>query len=121
MPIEGGEGIITGDRPSGLEEEMNQFPPHLVKAIQLGIEVEAWLAEPVGVYLYDRAVGQITAATESLLANPDIRSEQARADHDQARIANLFLDWLNDALSDAREAQATLEEEYGQEEGKDSY
>lgn len=122
MAIEGGEGIIRGTQLNQLEEELAQFPPELVRAVQLGMEVEDFMANsPIGKFLYNRAMTQISEATEGLLANPDIKSDLAKDDHDRARIANLFLEWLNEALAEAKGAQASLEEEYEQEEQQVSY
>lgn len=118
--------IPTGDIIGGYEtnyiddtvmREAEDFPPELVKAVQLGVDAERFMTKSkIGVYLYNRALSQITEATSGLSRMRGIRNRDAEELHDDLRVAQLFLDWMNDALEAGRRAEEQLqEEEDGQE------
>lgn len=86
------------------------YPPELIRAVQFGIEVERFMQTPIGTYLWNRAMKQITESAEALFSIDDISSPEAKVAHDQARIGNMFVDWLNEGLQEARDAEIQLEE-----------
>jgi len=105
------EAIIGGHRSDYLnevasEETLGSFPPEIVNAIQLGIDAESFLKNSkIGVYLYNRALSEITEATQDLSRMSSVRSREADEAHDRLRMGQRFLDWMNDALEHGRRAQ----------------
>lgn len=106
-------GIIKPRDPDPLGFDEDRFPPELVNAIRLGVEVEDFLKKTkVGIYLYNRAMEEMTEATHAMLGSSTLDDDEIKEAHRRGYAANMFLSWLNDALADAKNAETQLENEY---------
>ena len=101
-----------------LTEGEAHIAPEIIRSIRLGDEMKRFSQSPVGKYILDRAAAQISDASETLLRQINLQSEESIRAHRDGYVANLVLDWFDDALIAAREArkfaeQTTEDEHYG--------
>ena len=102
------------DAEIAMERTQPDYDPELMAAVRLGIEVEAFLKTDVGTYVFNRAMQDLSAAIAGIMGEVDVGSDEARLAHMQARGIQTFLDWLNEALRDGKDAQHKLEHEHDQ-------
>jgi len=94
------------------EIERLEFDPDLLRAIRLGMEVEDFMREsPVGIFIYNRAMMALSNCNDIIMNAPDLEGEEVKLAHQDARVVMKLLDWLNDALTAAKEAETQLEEQ----------
>lgn len=97
-----------------VEEGDEYFDPQLMRIVRQGIDIEAWLKSPIGVYVYNKAVQEIQENTSVLVDSPRIETPEAKEAHETIRKIVKLLDWFNDALEEGRRAQQQLEEHHGE-------
>ena len=82
----------------------------LFAEINLGKQLKEFWSSPVGRYLNGRAVKSRSEAFESWMSvNPD-DAEAIRELQFRARVPELFIQWIEQALNQAKHAEDVLEE-----------
>lgn len=85
----------------------------LLKQIDLGFQVEAFLQSDIGRYLVQRAEGEVEEAVEQLKrADPD-NAAQIRAIQHTIHVAESIQYWLADAIQAGLNAQQELHDQEG--------
>ena len=77
----------------------------LFRIIQLGIEAEHFMKEPMGKHLYPRAVEMRADALEELATVPAHDNNAILDLQYKAKIPDLFMAWLNEAIAIGKEAE----------------
>lgn len=95
-----------------IEIDFSQFPPEvrrLLKTVQFGLDVAAFVDTPIGQYLIGRAEQERSEALE-LMAQADAADVNAMRELQLVvRRADSFAQWLADAQMDGQSADAELQ------------
>lgn len=76
----------------------------LINRIELGLDVEAFMASRVGRYVQKRANDEIEAARDELENLPPAATEAIQAAQNKAKVARAVLDWMGEAVTDGEGA-----------------
>lgn len=88
----------------------NEEVRQLLKSVEFGIEVEAFLRTPIGQYLARRAEEERAAALEELATVSPINVEAIRKLQNVIARADAFGYWLAEAVSEGQNAIRVIEE-----------
>lgn len=80
----------------------------LLKAIDFGFQVEAFLKSDVGAYLVKRAEEQVESAVQDLKDVDPIQVEKVRAIQNRVKVAESIQYWLAEAIMAGNNAQDEL-------------
>lgn len=93
-----------------LEARLGDGLKHLIEIVRFGQETELFLKEqPVARYLVERAERQMTEATRQLLDMNSLEGTKAAKAHFNARVAVAILRWLDEAVTQGREAELAIQ------------
>jgi len=90
---------------------MNPDANPVLKTIDFGMEVEAFLQSDIGRYLVKRADGEVEAAVEALKEADPEDAKSIRGLQNTIRVAESIQYWLADAIQSGMNAQAELYEQ----------
>lgn len=76
----------------------------LINRIELGLDVEAFMASRVGRYVQKRANDEIEAARDELENLPPSAIEAIQTAQNKAKVARAVLDWMGEAVTDGENA-----------------
>ena len=93
------------------QQELNSHKSHLLKVIDFGFEVQAFLESNIGKYLTQRAEGEVDEALEALKQADPTDAEAIRALQSRIARAESFLYWLGEAYQEGISAQQNLHNE----------
>lgn len=82
----------------------------LVELARLGMDAEVFMQTPLGKFLYDKANGEIAAATEKLIDSPPYDTQAGIEIRNHIHIARMFLVWIVEAMTIGRAAHNQLQE-----------
>lgn len=85
----------------------------LLKQIDLGFQVEAFLQSDIGRYLIERAEGEVEEAVEKLKQCEPDNPTQIRAIQHTIHVAESIQYWLADAIQAGLNAQQELHDQEG--------
>lgn len=100
-----------------IEIDFSQFPPEvqgLLRTVQFGLDVAAFVTSPVGIYLLGRASQEREQALEALAYTDVADAEQIRELQLIVRRSDSLREWLKDAENDAGGAEAELQSREGE-------
>lgn len=90
---------------------MNPDDNPVLKTIDFGMEVEAFLQSEIGRYIASRAEAEVEGAVEAMkVVEPD-DAKAIRGLQNTIRVAESVLYWLADAIQSGLNAQAELHEQ----------
>ena len=87
---------------------MNPDSNPVLKAIDFGMEVEAFLQSDIGHYLTKRAEAEVEAAVEVMKSVDPEDVKSVRGLQNTIKVAESVLYWLADAIQSGLNAQAEL-------------
>jgi hypothetical protein len=87
---------------------MNPDSNPVLKAIDFGMEVEAFLQSDIGRYLTKRAEAEVEAAVEVMKSVDPEDVKSVRGLQNTIKVAESVLYWLADAIQSGLNAQAEL-------------